>query len=283
MQKAMELVLKEEVQELLDHFAAVLGVSIGFFSLDGEPLRRGLGRPNSAYCQLIQDRLFGRAPCVQMDRTMCRRCSPGRGAIRYRCHAGLEEATAAVEVDGHLAGYMMIGQFRVHDTLPANVRTRAGERDCGEEVRAAFDALPCFTEEQADHVVGLFNLLIERLVSGHSITLRGERVIGRALAYIERHYAEPLSIQQTADALGVSVSTLAHGMKRVTGQTFVRQLQETRIRHAEQRMRESPGLTLQEIAAACGFQDAYYFSRVFRQRRGMPPSAFRRENPGRQA
>lgn len=277
MPQAIDIVLKEEVQELLDHFAAVIGVSIGFFAVDGEPLRRGLGRPNSRYCQLIQKRLFSPEPCVRMDRAMCRRCSPGCGAIRYRCHAGLEEAAAAIEVDGHLAGYMMIGQFRVHDTLPAPVRARARERGCEAEVQAAFTGLPRFTSSQADHLVGLFNLLIEQMLTRHSITLSGERIIGQALAYMESHYAEPLRIQQVADELGVSVSTLSHGMKRVTGETFVHQLQEIRLRHAEEIMRNAPSRTLQEIALACGFQDPYYFSRVFRKRRGLAPTAHRRQ------
>ena len=277
MPQAIDLVLKEEVQELIDPFASLLGISIGFFAVNGEPLRRGLGRANSGYCQLIQDRLFGREPCVQMDRTMCGRCSAGCGAIRYRCHAGLEEAAAAIEVDGQLAGYMMIGQFRVHDTLPASVRRRARAMDCEAEIEAAFEALPRFTPEQADHLVGLFNVLIDRLIRGQSIRLRGDRVIGRALAHMEEHFAGPLGIQQVADAMGVSVSTLAHGIKRATGQTFVRHLQEIRLRHAETLMREAPAMSLQEIARACGFQDPYYFSRVFRKHRGIPPSLYRKE------
>jgi AraC-like DNA-binding protein len=41
---------------------------------------------------------------------------------------------------------------------------------------------------------------------------------------------------------------------------------------AEELLRHEPGVTVKEVAARLGFVDDFYFSRAFRQRKGLPPS-----------
>jgi AraC family transcriptional regulator len=36
--------------------------------------------------------------------------------------------------------------------------------------------------------------------------------------------------------------------------------------------------TLEEIAVACGYENAFYFSRVFHAKNGQPPSQFRKNS-----
>jgi transcriptional regulator GlxA family with amidase domain len=44
---------------------------------------------------------------------------------------------------------------------------------------------------------------------------------------------------------------------------------------------EDVGLSVKEIAAQCGFYDAYHFSRCFSARYGKSPTAFRKCNGSR--
>ena len=54
---AFELFLSDEVQSLIDHFAAVLDLRVTFFSADGRELRRGRHMRNSDYCAMVQQEI----------------------------------------------------------------------------------------------------------------------------------------------------------------------------------------------------------------------------------
>jgi AraC family transcriptional regulator of arabinose operon len=55
----------------------------------------------------------------------------------------------------------------------------------------------------------------------------------------------------------------------------MRALRESRLLHAA-RLLEATELPVERVAAASGFTSAFHFSRVFRQRYGTPPGAYRK-------
>lgn len=67
MTTAFELFLSDEVQSLIDHFAAVLDLRVTFFSVDGRELRRGQHMRNSDYCAMVQQELGTLKECLSMD------------------------------------------------------------------------------------------------------------------------------------------------------------------------------------------------------------------------
>lgn len=98
--------------------------------------------------------------------------------------------------------------------------------------------------------------------------------IKEALLYMRRHYAEPLTLDDAAAVAGFSRYHFAREFHRVTGQTFVAFLNRLRCEHAASLLRA--GATVTEACYACGFRELSYFSRTFRQSRGVPPSACRK-------
>lgn len=56
----------------------------------------------------------------------------------------------------------------------------------------------------------------------------------------------------------------------------MRALREARLVHAA-RLLEATELPVERVAAASGFTSAFHFSRVFRQRYGTPPGAYRKD------
>jgi YesN/AraC family two-component response regulator len=51
-----------------------------------------------------------------------------------------------------------------------------------------------------------------------------------------------------------------------------------KIHHACELIREFPSLQLAEISDKLGFNDVYYFSKVFKRITGIAPSSYRKEN-----
>lgn len=88
---------------------------------------------------------------------------------------------------------------------------------------------------------------------------------------------EDLRIEEAAAACGVSLSGFRHRFTRCYGRPPVRFLRELRVARAKDLL-TGGRMTVAEVAAACGFADSAYFSRVFREDTGVAPSRWA-ENP----
>ena len=73
-----------------------------------------------------------------------------------------------------------------------------------------------------------------------------------------------ISRRELADAVGVSPTDVTRIFRRETGLTPWQYLNRYRVAQAQRLLRESD-ISVTEIAAQVGFNDAAYFSRIFRR------------------
>ncbi len=100
----------------------------------------------------------------------------------------------------------------------------------------------------------------------------------RAKSRFDSEFFNPdVNIKNTAAMLRVTPNHLSKLFRRNLGIPCSNYLQNLRLTHAEQLLSEG-NLSIQELAFACGFSDANYFSRCFRKRRQMTPGAFRKSH-----
>jgi AraC-like DNA-binding protein/ligand-binding sensor protein len=277
MARPLDLLFDDEVQKLFDHFSLCFDIRIVFFSAEGAMLRVGLNSPNTTFCHMIQEHLYGLKRCLRMDETHREEAAESRTLLCYQCHAGLNEAVKPIYVDQHLIGYVMIGQFRTSRKIPAQVLSdwKARHGDPRELVRA-YNALTLLPPDRVDHVLGLFSIMIEYIMSQHMILLRGNAMLQGVQDYIRDHITEPLSLGEVARAAGRSPSSISHLFRERLGTTFRQTVIECRLRKAEECMTKVPGITVREAAYQSGFDDPAYFSRIYAKVRGVPPSVFLR-------
>lgn len=95
----------------------------------------------------------------------------------------------------------------------------------------------------------------------------------KALTFMQNHFADPLSSEDIANAVGISVSHLRLLFKKQHGISLMQMLNQIRVRQAKALL-SSGMFTLAEVASACGFQNEYYFSRVFKQHVGISPGKY---------
>jgi len=96
----------------------------------------------------------------------------------------------------------------------------------------------------------------------------------RTLSYIADHYGEQISLNDITNALGLSKPYLCRIFKENTGQSVGNYLQVVRVQAAKVLIMDGE-YKMSTVAKKCGFADAKYFARVFRQQVGTSPSAFR--------
>jgi signal transduction histidine kinase/ABC-type sugar transport system substrate-binding protein/AraC-like DNA-binding protein len=99
-------------------------------------------------------------------------------------------------------------------------------------------------------------------------------VVKAAIVYLHQNYAQRLTRQEIADAVGVSSNYLSRIFHQEVGLSAWDCLNRFRILKAQELLRRSPA-SIAEVAAQVGFDDPAYFSRMFRKHTGQSPQAYR--------
>ncbi|MBR4462177.1 MAG: response regulator [Erysipelotrichaceae bacterium] len=93
--------------------------------------------------------------------------------------------------------------------------------------------------------------------------------------YLTNHYAEKISLETVAYQLNISPTHLSTIFKKETGIGFNQYLINVRIEEAKKLLRSSK-YNLNEVANAVGYNDAGYFSILFKKETKISPGEFRR-------
>ncbi|WP_314408628.1 helix-turn-helix domain-containing protein [Streptomyces kroppenstedtii] len=124
-------------------------------------------------------------------------------------------------------------------------------------------------------------VLLTTATASASVTVGGEADrpgvdarIRRAEARIAADPGAPHTVATLAAGVSLSPSRFAHLFTQQLGRSPMRTLLDARLLHAA-RLLEATGLPVERIAVAAGFTSPFHFSRVFRQRYGAPPGAYR--------
>ncbi|KUP24539.1 AraC family transcriptional regulator [Paenibacillus sp. DMB5] len=120
----------------------------------------------------------------------------------------------------------------------------------------------------------LFQQIIYRLlvIAHHQQTPFVDPRIQRATAYIMDHYCDEITIGELAAPAGLNPEYMGKLFKINTGVALKEYINRVRVNNAEMLL-SAGGFNVSEVAAHCGYRDAAYFSTVFKQIKGYPPSA----------
>ena len=93
--------------------------------------------------------------------------------------------------------------------------------------------------------------------------------------YLQQNYDQNISIQALADSLGMARSTIHKLFKDKIGLSPQQFLMQLRL-DAVCRLLENSQATIDEIAAQAGLRDKSYLTRVFKEKYGITPGAYRK-------
>ncbi len=133
-------------------------------------------------------------------------------------------------------------------------------------------------KSQISHVMEELQKVCEKVTDLFSSSQASQAKVSfrRAVEYMECEYKNSeLVMSEVAQFAFVSNTYLGMILKKETGKTFIEYLTEIRVRHAKELLHLSD-LKNYEVAEACGFSDATYFSTVFKKVCGLSPSAYRK-------
>ena len=136
----------------------------------------------------------------------------------------------------------------------------------------------------ASYLTALLNILIEnnryqkqhhfRYIDASGFSSLSQKII----AYLEKHYAEDVSLDELAEKLDYNKSYLCIAFKKDTRMTILDCLNTIRIRRAAELIVYSD-YSLVHVAELCGFASVSHFNRVFQKYVGITPGHCRRAYP----
>lgn len=98
--------------------------------------------------------------------------------------------------------------------------------------------------------------------------------VERCIAYMVQHLDQPLQVATLAAQARVSSSHFFALFKRRIGSAPMDYFTRLRMQRAC-RLLEDTGFSIKEISSKLGYDDQFYFSRVFKSINGVAPSAYR--------
>lgn len=102
----------------------------------------------------------------------------------------------------------------------------------------------------------------------------GRNLIERARKHMEENYDKEISLGSVSGYLNISPNYLSALFKRETDENFIDFLVRKRIDQAKQLLK-STQLKIYEVGMKVGYNDAYYFSKIFKKVTGQTPQQYR--------
>ncbi|MDO5415706.1 MAG: response regulator [Lachnospiraceae bacterium] len=132
--------------------------------------------------------------------------------------------------------------------------------------------------EQLNHFKSLSDILtwletfcgkLCRLLNDRKTT-RSDMLVEMARAYIEEHYQEKLTLSDISENLNISAGHLSSTFKKLTGTTLSDYIAAVKINRAKELI-DTHQYLMYEISDMLGFDNPYYFSKVFKKVTGISP------------
>lgn len=105
--------------------------------------------------------------------------------------------------------------------------------------------------------------------------IRRIQQLKRVLSLIRKEYASPLTLEELAEASGMSPKYFCRFFNSMTGKTPIDYLNYYRVECAADHLLYSEE-SVTDIALSCGFNDLSYFVKTFKRYKGLTPKQFRK-------
>jgi YesN/AraC family two-component response regulator len=143
---------------------------------------------------------------------------------------------------------------------------------CMSDYKAGEIDFECCRTVEEEH-----RMVTERLLHGSCLlkTLKSPRIVARAIVYAFMNFEREMSLEDASCELDVNKIYLSRVFHAHTHMTFVNFLETMRMRLAGHMLRNS-AMRVSEVSGRVGYNDAHYFSRLFKKHSGQTPEEYRK-------
>jgi len=184
--------------------------------------------------------------------------------------------------EGFVAPFLALPEFEAARRLLEKARRALHFHPVPEDVRARLKALPDLSPAiRVTELVALLDRLTyeaPRMLASDTFSIgrhADAQRINAACHYIQEKAATGLTLGKVAAQVHLSPSAFCKFFKRHTGRAFSDYVNDVRMADASLLLAHTDK-TIRQVATDTGYESLTYFNRVFRQRKKMTPSEFRK-------
>lgn len=131
------------------------------------------------------------------------------------------------------------------------------------------------------YMKGIFYLILSYHKKQYVMDIRGTdggwQYAESAMQYMDLHYWENVRVDDIAEVLHISRKYLCEVLERCIGMSTKEYLLSKRVEIAAELLLQTE-MTVSEVAREVGYEEYTQFSRLFRQKKGISPRQFRKQN-----
>lgn len=102
-----------------------------------------------------------------------------------------------------------------------------------------------------------------------------QSTISQIISELQEHYTDNITLSSFSEDYGISVSHLSKLLKEEMGISFSEYITSRRIQKAKELLKDET-LSIDAIAEMVGYNDYFYFIKVFKKHTGISPSKYRK-------
>lgn len=279
----------EEITNFINAVRKLSGVGVCYYDLKNffNYNKSGIKNNRGHYCSFCEKaRLLpnGRESCEKSDKIEAVAfASQYKEPFFYECHMGMRELVVPLIQNDTLLGILFVGQCRIDNDYGSKILENAKKMGGNSnEFLFLYNQLPLIAQKDIISIGTIlsqfFNVQMqngEHLSRDLACPIVNIELCDAIKVFIKENYKNHrLSTQIIADEFYLNASYISRAFSQKVGVTITEYIEGVRIERAKQllNMTDAP---VCNVALNVGFEDANYFTRVFKKSTGFPPSKYR--------
>ena len=266
-----------DLKELLQCFFQLTRVSIAAYDAKRRCIYNMID--SIAYCSRLHRSSKCLNCCIASDDEAFRVVRQTGEPYFYTCPFGLYEAILPVRSGEEIVGYLFLGAtvecdvVRDDEELLRIAISKCKDLDV-EALREAAKELEHCERADRERLIKTATVFLHYIEQNCLSSFRSESISRGVCSYIKKHLDQKITLRKLSKELHCCTVTLTEHFRKEMGVSIMQYVAAERAKRAMRLLAESD-LSISEVAEACGYQDAEYFSKCFRRQTDTTPSAWR--------
>ena len=148
-----------------------------------------------------------------------------------------------------------------------------------EDLTALLDQFDSINKGNRLYICGCLNLICAKVLACSELSSQSSSesiLYQKVISYISAHFAEDITLENTANRFGYNPKYLSHALHALTGIHFRELLSQYRVAKAKELLITQRKRNISDIALECGFTAQNTFNRTFKKMTGMTPYSYRK-------
>lgn len=265
----------EKLDRIIDDFYKITGVMIGAYDRDFKPISNKT-YPHCSLCKKVRSYDELAAKCYKCDIEGIKKCIDSRETQTYECHMGLTEAVTPIYAGGIIIGYILIGQM-LNEKSVDNVKQKIADLDYEINKTSFYNAMskvPLISEDKIEAVISLMIICTKHLMVENIVNVKSSLLSKQIQEYINANLSQDIGINDICKRMNISRTKLYEVSSAFFKMGITDYIRYLRVEKAKELLTERK-YNVKQITKLVGFDDANYFTKIFKRYTGMTPSEYK--------